>query len=196
MQTAPHIAILPHDRFTGNAISLLAAHHRQRRIAPADHRVEVPDGVAIGIGNTKANIIYPEIRHHKFIGIFDTKNAFSYILGMVIKSSKYLVFADEAGDTHLDKYPAEFPMFLLAFVIIEKSEYCRNLLPRFAELKLRYFPDVNTIFHERDIRHKDLQYCLNEKAAAFRRPPDGLPSHLYIKYILYAIKKQANFANF
>ena len=56
---------------------------------------------------------------------------------MTIKSSKYLIFADEAGDTHLDKYPAEFPMFLLAFVIIEKSEYCRNLLPRFADLIAR-----------------------------------------------------------
>ena len=42
---------------------------------------------------------------------------------------------------------------MLAFVIIGKKEYCRNLLPRFAELKLKYFPDVNTIFHERDIRH-------------------------------------------
>jgi hypothetical protein len=37
-------------------------------------------------------------------------------------------------------------------VIISKEEYCHNLLPKFAELKLKYFYDANTIFHERDIR--------------------------------------------
>jgi hypothetical protein len=69
------------------------------------------------------------------------------------KSSNYLVFVDESGDHKLDAYPAEFPMFALAFVIIKKDEYCHRLLPRFSSLKLKYFPDVNTIFHERNIRH-------------------------------------------
>jgi hypothetical protein len=73
---------------------------------------------------------------------------------MITKNSNYLVFADEAGDIHLDKYPREFPIFVLAFMIISKDEYCDRLLPKFARLKLKYFPDVNTIFHERDIKQQ------------------------------------------
>lgn len=69
------------------------------------------------------------------------------------KNSNYLVFADESGDIHPDKYPRDFPIFVLAFVIVYKDEYCDRLLPKFARLKLKYFPDVNTVFHERDIRH-------------------------------------------
>jgi len=61
------------------------------------------------------------------------------------KSSNYLVFADESGDHYLDKYPKEYPMVVLAFVIISKDEYCDYLLPRFSRLKLKYFPDMNTM---------------------------------------------------
>ena len=64
---------------------------------------------------------------------------------MTKKSSNYLVFVDESGDHYLNNYPKEFPMFVLAFVIISKDEYCDNLLPRFTRLKLKYFPDVSTI---------------------------------------------------
>jgi hypothetical protein len=74
------------------------------------------------------------------------------------KSSNYLVFADESGDHYLDKYPKDYPMFVLAFVIISKDEYCDYLLPRFSRLKLKYFPDVNTIFHERDIRKAEKRF--------------------------------------
>ena len=71
---------------------------------------------------------------------------------MPMKSSNYLVFVDESGDHQLSRYPKDFPMFVLAFVIISKDEYCDHLLPRFSRLKLKYFPDVSTIFHEREIR--------------------------------------------
>ena len=71
---------------------------------------------------------------------------------MTIKNSNYLVFVDESGDHIIAKTDPEFPLLVLAFIIIEKREYCRHLLPHFAELKLKYFPDVNTIFHERDIK--------------------------------------------
>jgi len=37
---------------------------------------------------------------------------------MSVKSSNYLVFVDESGDHYLKKYPKDYPMFVLAFVII------------------------------------------------------------------------------
>jgi hypothetical protein len=52
---------------------------------------------------------------------------------------------DEAGDHHLKKYPKDYPIFVLAFVIIYKDEHCDHLLPMFSRLKLKYFPDVSTI---------------------------------------------------
>jgi len=71
-----------------------------------------------------------------------------------MKSSNYLVFVDEAGDHSIaPRYP-HFPLLVLAFVIISKDEYCDRLLPRFARLKLKYFSDVSTIFHECDIRNR------------------------------------------
>ena len=76
-----------------------------------------------------------------------------------MKNSNYLVFVDESGDHHLNKYPKEFPMFVLAFVIISKDEYCDHLLPQFSRLKLRYFPDVSTIFHEREIRKAEKRFA-------------------------------------
>ena len=78
---------------------------------------------------------------------------------MAEKNSNYLVFVDESGDHHLNKYPKEFPMFVLAFVIISKDEYCDHLLPQFSRLKLRYFPDVSTIFHEREIRKAEKRFA-------------------------------------
>jgi len=77
---------------------------------------------------------------------------------MAKKNSNYLIFVDESGDHHLNKYPKDFPMFVLAFVIITKDEYCDHLLPRFSRLKLKYFPDVSTIFHEREIRKAEKRF--------------------------------------
>ena len=77
---------------------------------------------------------------------------------MTQKSSNYLVFVDESGDHQLNKYPKDFPMFVLAFIIISKDEYCDHLLPKFSKLKLKYFPDVSTIFHEREIRKAEKRF--------------------------------------
>jgi len=49
-------------------------------------------------------------------------------------------------------------MFVLAFVIISKDVYCDHLLPKFSRLKLHYFPDVSTIFHEREIRKAEKRF--------------------------------------
>ena len=73
---------------------------------------------------------------------------------MTKKSSNYLVFVDESGDHTISHTYPEFPFLVLAFMIIPKDEYCDRLLPKFSRLKLKYFGDVSTIFHERDIRKR------------------------------------------
>jgi hypothetical protein len=70
----------------------------------------------------------------------------------MIQSSNYLIFADEAGDHILQANYKQFPLFVLSFCIIEKDHYCDFILPEFTRLKLKYFQDVNMVFHEREIR--------------------------------------------
>jgi len=110
-----------------------------------------------------------------------------------MKNSNYLVFVDEAGDHQLGKYPKDFPMFVLAFVIISKDEYCDRLLPRFTRLKLKYFPDVNTIFHERDIRHFERRFEIfrgnRELYETFMSDLSALMSEIDYKVVAVAVNK-------
>lgn len=79
-------------------------------------------------------------------------------------SSKYLVFVDEAGDHNLEKWNPHFPLFVLAFCIIEKSHYCDFVLPTINRLKLKYFNRTDIILHEREIRKQTgIFTCLCDK---------------------------------
>ena len=112
---------------------------------------------------------------------------------MIKKSSNYLVFVDESGDHYLNNYPKEFPMFVLAFVIISKDEYCDNLLPRFTRLKLKYFPDVSTIFHEREIRKAEKRFSFLTNADlrnSFQEDLSALMTDIDYKVTAVAINKE------
>jgi len=109
-----------------------------------------------------------------------------------MKNSNYLVFVDEAGDHQLGKYPKDFPMFVLAFVIISKDEYCDRLLPRFTRLKLKYFPDVSTIFHERDIRLRKNRFNIlmrEDVRTAFLSDFSAFMQSLEYKIVAVAVNK-------
>jgi hypothetical protein len=67
---------------------------------------------------------------------------------------KYLVFADESGDHNLIAHDKKYPIFVLAFCIIQKDHYCDVVLSEFNKLKLKYFQDETTVFHGEDIRKK------------------------------------------
>jgi len=112
---------------------------------------------------------------------------------MAKKNSNYLIFVDESGDHHLNKYPKDFPMFVLAFVIITKDEYCDHLLPKFSRLKLKYFPDVSTIFHEREIRKADKRFSFltnSEMRNSFYTDLNAMMAELDYKITAVAINKE------
>jgi len=114
---------------------------------------------------------------------------------MTVKSSNYLVFVDESGDNQLNKYPKEFPMFVLAFVIISKDEYCDKLLPKFTRLKLKYFPDVSTIFHEREIRKAEKRFSFLTNAElrqSFQTDLTALMTDIDYKVVAVAINKETS----
>jgi len=69
--------------------------------------------------------------------------------------SDYIVFVDESGDHGLETIDPGYPIFVLAFCVIRKEDYVRQLTPDMQALKFEYFGHDNVILHERDIR-KDM----------------------------------------
>jgi hypothetical protein len=67
-------------------------------------------------------------------------------------NSRYLAFFDECGDHSLEKIDRDFPLFVLALVVVERSAYRDQVLPGFNRFKLRYFNHEGINLHSRDIR--------------------------------------------
>lgn len=69
-------------------------------------------------------------------------------------AASYIVFVDESGDHSLESIDADYPIFVLSFCIIKKSDYVEQFIPRIKKLKFDIFGHDLAILHERDIRRK------------------------------------------
>ncbi len=69
-----------------------------------------------------------------------------------IAGSRYLAFFDECGDHSLTKIDPDFPLFVLALVVVERAAYRDTILPEINRLKLRYWNHEGVNLHSRDIR--------------------------------------------
>jgi len=67
-------------------------------------------------------------------------------------NSRFLAFFDECGNHSLDKIDRDFPLFVLALVVVERSVYQNAVLAEFNQFKLRYFNHEGVNLHSRDIR--------------------------------------------
>ncbi len=79
--------------------------------------------------------------------------------------SDYIVFVDESGDHGLEKINPQFPIFVLAFCIIRKSDYADLIVPSLKRFKFRWFGHDLPILHEMDIVKKkgDFSFLQNSK---------------------------------
>jgi len=66
--------------------------------------------------------------------------------------SDYLVFVDESGDHGLETIDPGYPMFVLAFCVVKKSDYISQLVPAIQNFKFNHFGHDQVILHEVDIR--------------------------------------------
>ncbi len=66
--------------------------------------------------------------------------------------SRFLAFFDECGDHSLEKIDKDFPLFVLALVVVERPSYRDQALVEFNRFKLRYFSHEGINLHSRDIR--------------------------------------------
>lgn len=66
--------------------------------------------------------------------------------------SDYIIYADESGDHGLTAVHKDYPVFVLVFALVKKSEYVQHVVPALQQLKLDFFGHDQVVFHERDIR--------------------------------------------
>lgn len=78
--------------------------------------------------------------------------------------SDYIIYADESGDASRHSVDSDYPLFVLAFCLIKKSDYVGKLVPSVQQLKLEYFGHDDVILHESEIRR-------NQTPFAFLRDP-------------------------
>src|SRR5439155_2194426 len=66
--------------------------------------------------------------------------------------SRFVAFFDECGDHSMEKIDKDFPLFVLALVVMERAAYRDQALAEFNGFKLRYFNHEGINLHSRDIR--------------------------------------------
>ena len=64
-------------------------------------------------------------------------------------SSRFLAFFDECGDHSLTVIDRDFPLFLLATVIVEREDYVEEIMPRMNRLKLAHWDHEGVNLHSR-----------------------------------------------
>lgn len=66
--------------------------------------------------------------------------------------SDYLVFVDESGSPAMGNVDPDFPLLVLAFMIVRKDQYLSEIVPAVQGFKFRHFGHDQVILHEREIR--------------------------------------------
>lgn len=63
-----------------------------------------------------------------------------------------MVFVDESGDHGLDRCDPAYPVFVLAFCIMRKSEYIDVITPAVQRFKFKHFGHDLVVLHEHEIK--------------------------------------------
>jgi len=66
--------------------------------------------------------------------------------------SDYIIYVDESGDHSLDFIDKDYPIFALAFCIVEKEAYSDSILPKLKRLKFDFWGHDMVVLHEHEIR--------------------------------------------
>jgi hypothetical protein len=82
--------------------------------------------------------------------------------------SDYIVFADESGSPVLENPDPTFPLFVLNMVLVRKTAYTDDIVPRLQRLKFESVGHDQLILHERDIRRQQNDFAFLQVGAAIR----------------------------
>jgi hypothetical protein len=106
--------------------------------------------------------------------------------------SRFIAFFDECGDHSLTKIDPDFPLFVLAMVVIERDAYRDEVLPKLNAFKLRYWNHEGINLHSRDIRLAQGPFSILLNAQVRQRFMDeisGLMDTLPFTLFVTAIRK-------
>jgi hypothetical protein len=107
-----------------------------------------------------------------------------------VENSRYLAFFDECGDHSLKHIDQDFPVFVLATIVIERQVYVKQAVPAFAELKVDSWHHEGVNIHNREIRKAtgDFSFLQNASRRASFLPKisalvEDIPFHLFISAV-------------
>lgn len=104
-----------------------------------------------------------------------------------------IVYLDETGDHTLELVDKEFPLFALALLICEQSDYTQKIVPAVNQLKMDFFGHEAVILHSRDIRRAQGEFLFlrNEsKRTEFIERLNGIMAENDYRVIASVIRKQ------
>ncbi len=107
-------------------------------------------------------------------------------------TSEYIAFFDECGDHTLEMIDKDFPLFLLATVLIRRVDYVEQIVPLITKLKLGYWIHEGVNLHSRDIRKAKGPFRflqLPDIRSAFMDELSSLMQTLPYKLFVSAIRK-------
>ena len=77
-----------------------------------------------------------------------------------MQNSHYIAYVDESGDHSLDRFSAQFPLFVLSFCVFRKEDFFRKIVPSILEFKFRHFGHDCVVLHEAEIRKQHGAFSL------------------------------------
>jgi len=89
-------------------------------------------------------------------------------------SSRFVAFLDECGDHSMTSIDDDFPLFVLATVIVERRTYIEDILPRINSFKLSYWDHEGVNLHSRDIRKSEGPFSILQNPRRRERFLSGL----------------------
>ena len=69
--------------------------------------------------------------------------------------SDFVVYADESGTASLKGIDPDYPIFVLAFVVVEKAHYADAVVPALQRLKFDFFGHDQVVLHEHELRRQE-----------------------------------------
>jgi hypothetical protein len=112
-----------------------------------------------------------------------------------VRSVMKVMYLDESGDHSLETIDADYPVFVLGGVIVDRSYYRAVLEPRVRQFKEEFLGDPEVILHTTDIiRAKNGFEPLRnpEVRTAFYEELNAMMRELEYKVVACAIKKDAH----
>ena len=88
---------------------------------------------------------------------------------MASEFSDFIVYADESGDHGMVNIDQEYPVFVLVFCVMRKTDYIDSVVPAMQRLKFKFWGHDSIILHEHEIRKGEGDFAILRTARRLRK---------------------------